>query len=73
MAVGLAAGVDRRWVLRWKEAVNETPAAVCGLTVGNQRAWERGGLSGEEGDGAMGVREKKIGRDLVVAAVFCVM
>ena len=34
---------------------------------------EREGLSGEEGDGAMGVREKKMGCGVVVAAVFCVM
>jgi hypothetical protein len=33
-----AAAVGHRWVLRWEEAVNGTPTAVCGLMEGNQRA-----------------------------------
>jgi len=50
------------------ELVDEEGDDVCGC-----RELEREGLSGEEGDGAMGVREKKMGCGVAVAAVFCVM
>jgi hypothetical protein len=43
------------------------------LDGGKSGELEREGLSGEEGDEAMGVREKKMGCGVVVAAVFCVM